>query len=246
MALSRCNSSSSNSGAHLCSASRLTLLMGCYPVRDGVYPGVFHENAAQGLSNATPTIVSLLKQVDGRNGYATSIVGTWHLGHRPEFLPTNFGFDEWLGIPYHMSGGSLDGHVCHQDKNDRMWLPLYHNETIVQQPVQLAELANRYATQARTFIQRHASQPFFLYLPFSHVHQLCAPRDLPEQEYCQWTADPGNISFDDAVQAMDWIVGQVMDALHQANVASQTLVLFTADNGPCVLEQSCSGKKGKF
>eukprot|EP00977_Amphora_coffeiformis_P028058 scaffold34685_cov183-Amphora_coffeaeformis.AAC.38 len=234
-----------NSIAHLCSASRSSLLTGRYPVRDGVYPGVFHENAALGLSPKTPTIASLLKE---HGSYATSIVGKWHLGHRPEFLPTHHGFDEWLGIPYHMSGGSLDGHVCHRDPDERMWLPLYHNETILQQPVQLSELADRYAAQARQFIQQQAQrgEPFFLYLPFSHVHQLCAPKDLPEQEYCQWTADPSSITFDDAVEEMDWIAGQVIDALHESGVASNTLVLFTADNGPWVAEQSCSGKKGRF
>lgn len=245
-----------NSVAHLCSASRSALLTGRYPIRDGVYPGVFHNNAAAGLSPNTPTIASLLKQY---GNYVTSAVGKWHLGHRPEFLPTRLGFDEWLGVPYHMSGGSLDGHVCYNDNNNdnsgtshMMWLPLYHNETIVQQPVQLAQLADRYATRARTFIQQAAAvddQPFFLYVPFSHVHQLCAPRNLPQQEYCQWTADPTKTTFDDAVQEMDWIVGQVMQAIttsENKNVASNTLVLFTADNGPWVAEQSCSGKKGKF
>lgn len=233
-----------NSVAHLCSASRSSLLTGRYPIRDGVYPGVFHNNAALGLSPTTPTMASLLRE----KGYATSIVGKWHLGHRPEYLPTRFGFDEWFGIPYHMSGGSLDGHICARDPDERQWLPLYHNETIVQQPVQLATLADRYARQATDFIHRNAEkqQPFFLYLPFSHVHQLCAPRDLPEQEYCQWTADPTRLQFGDAVAEMDWIVGEVMDAVRSSGVASQTLVLFTADNGPWVAEQSCSGKKGKF
>ena len=234
-----------NSAAHLCSASRSSLLTGRLPVRDGVYPGVFHNSAAAGLDPTTPNVASLLRDTFG---YATSIVGKWHLGHRPEYLPTNMGFDEWLGIPYHMSGGSLDGHVCQSDANERMWLPLYHNTTIIQQPVQLSELADRYAAQARQFIHQHShtEQPFFLYLPFSHVHQLCAPRDLPEQEYCQWTADPTRVAFGDAVEEMDWIVGQVMRALHETGMAHQTLVLFTADNGPWVAEQSCSGKKGKF
>jgi arylsulfatase A-like enzyme len=134
------------------------------------------------------------------------------------------------------------------DPDERQWLPLYHNESIVQQPVQLATLADLYATQARNFIHQHArkGQPFFLYVPFSHVHQLCAPRELPEQTYCQWTADPTRLQFADAVQEMDWIVGKVMEALREAKIDSQTLVLFTADNGPWVAEQACSGKKGKF
>jgi arylsulfatase A-like enzyme len=269
-----------NSAAHLCSASRAALLTGRYPVRDGIYPGVFHADAALGLSNATPTLASLLHA----RGYATSIVGKWHLGHaRPEFLPTSHGFDEWLGIPYHMSGGSLDEHICYRDGNDddppRRWLPLYANESIVEQPVQLETLADRYVQQARTFLQRHAVNPnavpnvvptddfdsiinatikhnnnitptppppFFLYLPFSHVHQLCAPRHLPEPSFCQWTADPTRQTFADAVQEMDWIAGQVMQALHDFGLSNNTLVLFTADNGPWVAEQACSGSKGKF
>ena len=93
-----------------------------------------------------------------------------------------------------------------------------------------------YADSAVRFMNAslQAERPFFLYLPFSHVHQLCAPRDLPEQEYCQWTADPTRIAFGDAVEEMDWIVGQVMRASHETGVANQTLVLFTADNGRVV------------
>jgi arylsulfatase A len=85
-----------NSAAHLCSASRATLLTGKYAVRTGVYPGVFKPDAVHGLRGEEITIAEYLKD----EGYATSIVGKWHLGHRPEFLPTNQGFDEWLGIPY--------------------------------------------------------------------------------------------------------------------------------------------------
>lgn len=89
-----------NSAAHLCSASRATLLTGKYPIRTGVYPGVFKPDAVNGLLPNETTIAEIFKE----EGYATSIVGKWHLGHRPEFLPTNQGFDEWLGVPYHMSG----------------------------------------------------------------------------------------------------------------------------------------------
>ena len=96
-------------------------------------------------------------------------------------------------------------------------------------------------------------------MAFSHVHQLCAPRDFPEQATCQWSgqANPeaaassspssssmANSTFSDAVREMDWIAGQILQALDA--VSDNTLVLFTSDNGPWVAEQSCSGSKGPF
>ena len=241
-----------NSAAHLCSASRAALLTGQYPVRQGIYPGVFHPDASSGLPPPSPqshhtTIAKALKQ----RGYATSIVGKWHLGHLPEFLPTtHMGFDEWLGIPYHMSGGSVDHHTCAADTNETLWLPLYHNDQILQQPVQLSQLASRYEHQATQFIRRHhieTKNPWFLYMSFSHVHNLCAPRDFPEQETCQWNAQQGpGASFVDAVQEMDAIAGKILNTLDELNIANNTLVLFTSDNGPWVAEQVCSGSKGPF
>jgi arylsulfatase A-like enzyme len=230
-----------NSVAALCSASRATLLTGKYPVRTGTYPRVFRPSAKFGLLPNETTIAELLQA----EGYATSIVGKWHLGHRPQYLPTNQGFEEWTGIPYHMSGGSVDGHVCNSDKEGTMWLPLYQNNTIVEQPVNLETLAETYANSAVRFIQRNRRRKFFLYMAFSHVHQLCAPRDYPEQTTCQWSSTR-NATFQTAVEEMDWIAGQILDALDETGVASNTLVIFTSDNGPWVAEQSCSGSKGPF
>lgn len=236
-----------NSAAHLCSASRAALLTGQYPVKLGIYPGVFHPDSAHGLLPGTPTLANYLK---GYN-YRTSIVGKWHLGHRPDFLPTkHHGFDEWLGIPYHMSGGSIDDRVCIFDSNETMWLPLYQNEKIMEQPVNLTSLAVKYAEHAVSFLERSAqnrSQPFFLYVPFSHVHQLCAPRDWDEQRTCQWSAKHGfNSTFVDALEEMDWVAGQILDKLDELEFSTNTLVIFTSDNGPWLAEQSCSGSRGPF
>lgn len=233
-----------NSAAHLCSASRAALLTGKYPIRTGIYPGVFHADSSHGLLPNETTLAEYLRDF----GYATSIVGKWHLGHNTEFLPTHQGFDEWLGIPYHASGGSVDDHVCHYDINETMWLPLYEGDTIVQQPVRMHHLAHAYAGRAIDFMQRQKQEerPFFLYLPFSHVHQLCAPRDYPEQLTCQWSSQNENSTFADAVQEMDWIVGRVLDTLGELGMTNDTLVLFTSDNGPWVAEQKCSGSKGPF
>ena len=300
-----------NSAAHLCSASRAALLTGKYPVRTGVYPRVFRNDAMYGLLPTELTLPELLKQQKSKqrhstgpsigdnaeeegtttSTYATSIVGKWHLGHRPEYLPTNQGFDEWIGIPYHMSGGSIDNHTCNNEKDHHVnftaWLPLYNNTEIIQQPVDINQLAQIYASSAVNFIHRHAtsssfssnkqtrkstisessttetiseqSKPFFLYMAFSHVHQLCAPRDYPEQMTCQWSSSSTPASsyasssssqflspFDSAVHEMDWIAGEILKALDDTNTTNNTIVLFTSDNGPWVAEQSCSGSKGPF
>ena len=231
-----------NSAAHLCSASRAAILTGKYPARMGIYPRVFKTDAVYGMMPEETTLAEHLK----RQGYATSIVGKWHLGHRPDYLPTNQGFDEWTGIPYHMSGGSVDGHQCNQDVNQSMWLPLYHNDEIVEQPVKLEDLPHRYASEANDFLERQKSEPFFLFMSFSHVHQLCAPKFGNEQESCQWSAGEEPSTFVDAVEEMDWIAGQILDKLDDLKLSNNTLVLFTSDNGPWVAEQECSGSKGPF
>ncbi len=236
-----------NSAAHLCSASRAALLTGKYPVRTGVYPGVFKPDAMNGLLPKELTIANYLKE----KGYATSIVGKWHLGHQFDYLPINHGFDSWYGIPYHMSGGSIDGHVCGFDVNETAWLPLFGGNKIEEQPVNLRNLAQRYASKAKLFmrqnVQNEDKKPFFLYLPFSHVHQLCAP----QLAACQWASNQFSDSspvgsFVDAVEEMDWIVGEVLSEIDALGVSNKTLVLFTSDNGPWVAEQSCSGSKGPF
>ena len=246
-----------NSVAHLCSPSRASLLTGRYPIRSGVYPGVFKPDSAYGMSLQEVTLAEYLKE---HGNYATSIIGKWHLGHTKGYLPTDRGFDEWIGLPYHPSGGSLDGHVCGYDKQENQWLPLYKNDQIIQQPVQLDGLAHVYANAADDFIRRHSSSseddanPFFLYVPFSHVHQLCAP----VRESCQWAtshttknATTDDIpsftaTFGDAVEEMDWIAGQIFSSLQKYNVEDDTIVLFTSDNGPWLAEQKCSGSRGPF
>jgi arylsulfatase len=238
-----------NSAAHLCSASRAALLTGKYPVRSGIYPGVFKPDAANGLLPEETTLAEDLKDL----GYSTCITGKWHLGHREDFLPTEQGFDEWLGIPFPMSGGSIDNHTCAFDSHETMWLPLYKDRRIVQQPVRVENLAEAYSCHARRFISINArlKRSFFLYVPFSHMHQLCAPREYPEQETCQWTGGKHrplgqDATFHNAVGEMDWITGKILSALDENGVANNTFVLFTSDNGPWVAEQTCSGQKGPY
>ena len=79
----------------ICSASRAALLTGRYPSRNGVFH-VYYPGVNKGLSQSEITIAEILKPA----GYRTAIIGKWHLGDRPQFLPTKQGFDSYFGIPY--------------------------------------------------------------------------------------------------------------------------------------------------
>ncbi len=221
---------------------------GKYPVRTGIYPRVFEQDAVNGLLHTETTLADILLA----QGYSTKIVGKWHLGQRPEYLPTKRGFEEWFGIPYHMSGGSLEEHICEgKDTTGKLWLPLFDGTSIIEQPVIPETLAQRYVKESISLFQRskRENKPFFLYLAFSHVHQLCAPR----MAECQWASThfsrnkPGyNATFDDALEEMDWIAGSVLTGLKKMGLEENTLVIFTSDNGPWVAEGSCAGSKGPF
>src|SRR6185369_7547848 len=79
----------------VCSASRASLLTGCYANRLGIH-GALGPNAKHGIADEETTLGELFKS----KGYATAAVGKWHLGHLPRFLPTKHGFDSYLGLPY--------------------------------------------------------------------------------------------------------------------------------------------------
>ena len=151
-----------------------------------------------------------------------------------------------------MSGGSLKDHICEgKDTNGKLWLPLFEGTSIVEQPVVPETLAPRYVEESVSFFQKSLQhdKPFFLYLAFSHVHQLCAPR-IAE---CQWASTHFsknktgyNATFGDALEEMDWIAGKVLQGLRDMGLEDNTLVIFTSDNGPWVAEGSCAGSKGPF
>jgi arylsulfatase A-like enzyme len=171
-----------------------------------------------------------------------------------------------------MSGGSIDQHICTYDDDDdndhpdddslggprpKQWLPLYKNTTIVQQPVNVHALAETYVQEAKMFLQQQilTDTPYFLYMAFSHVHQLCASYTQIEQTTCQWSGGhhtyDSNASqhptFNDAVQEMDWMVGQILDTIrHDPIQLHNTIIIFTSDNGPWLAEQSCSGLRGPY
>ncbi|MBL8723161.1 MAG: sulfatase [Planctomycetes bacterium] len=225
----------------VCSASRASLLTGCYHQRVGI-AGALGPDAQIGLHEDETTLAELCRQ----QGYATACFGKWHLGHHPKFLPQQHGFDEFFGLPY--SNDMWPLHPAHANlppdsaarKRGYPDLPLLEGETIVVPAVQgsdQAQLTRRYTERAVDFITRHRDRPFFLYLPHTMVH-------VPVFASERFAGKSGHGTYGDVVQEIDWSVGEVLAALARAGVDDRTLVLFTSDNGPWLSYGAHAGSAG--
>lgn len=105
-------------------------------------------------------------------------------------------------------------------------LPLLRGNTVIEQPVALDRLIERYVDAGNDFIFQNAEtdRPFFLYMAFNHVH-------IPNSCSVRFCGSSKQGPLGDAVQELDWAVGRIMQTLHDAGVEENTLVLFTSDNG---------------
>jgi len=192
-------------GSNVCSPSRAALLTGRYPIRSGMQH-VIMPHSQDGLPQSEITLPELLQAA----GYATGMVGKWHLGHSDEYWPTAHGFEEFFGVAY---------------SNDMQPFDLYHHKTIVESPVDQQKLTDEYMGSARDFIKRHAGSPFFLYYAETFPH---IPLFVPDEAAGQSQAG----LYGDVVEHLDRGVGGILDALDEAGVADNTIVILTSDNGP--------------
>ncbi len=208
--------------APVCSPSRAGLLSGRYQQRFGheFNPGgpvdpsdeVYHR---LGL----PTDQVLLPKLMRDAGYATGMVGKWHLGYAPEFLPQARGFDEFFGF--------LSGAHSYVEAGPRTRSPILRGTA----PVDEKEyLTDAFAREAAAFIERHKEQPFFLYVPFNAVH---TPLEAVEK-YLDRVAtiqEKNRRVYAAMTVAMDDGVGRILDALEKTGLETGTLVIFLSDNG---------------
>ena len=200
----------------VCSASRAALLTGTYANRLEIF-GALDHTAKHGLNPDETTIAELLKQ----KGYQTGMVGKWHLGHLPEFLPTKQGFDSYFGLPY--SNDMWPNHP--ETKTYYPPLPLIENETIIETLEDQSQLTTRYTQKALEFIHENQEKPFFLYLAHSMPH---VPLFVSEK----FAGKSSQGMYGDVMMEIDWSVGEIRKKLKELKLEENTLIIFTSDNGP--------------
>ena len=224
----------------VCSASRAALLTGCYPNRVGI-SGALMPWSNVALNPKEETIASMVKQ----KGYKTGMIGKWHLGAKAPYLPTSYGFDEYLGLPYSndMWPVGYDGKPITDTGSKKSKYPTlqlidgFNPVMPINNLDDQAKLTTLYTERAVKFIGSNKNNPFFLYLAHSMPH-------VPIAVSSKFKNKSGAGLFGDLMMEIDWSIGEVMKALDKNGLTKNTLIIFTSDNGPWLTFGNHAGSSG--
>ena len=241
-----------------CGPSRAALMTGSYPAR----VSMSFNHIPRARTGIHPNEVTLAELLKTRN-YRTTLIGKWHLGDAPQFLPTRHGFDSYFGIPYSNDMWPYHPKVIERpDEDERMrasrkrarytgydgqgqvypldWfpkLPLMEDEEVVELNPQQEKLTTVYADRAVNFIRQSRDEPFFIYLAHAMPHV-----PLFRGRKSEGRSMRGR--YGDVIEEIDENVGRILDALKEQGLDEKTLVIFTSDNGPWIQYGFDAGSAG--
>jgi arylsulfatase A-like enzyme len=223
-----------------CSPTRAAMMTGRLPIRVG-YNTATPPGIMAGLSPNETTLAEVLSNA----GYKTAMFGKWHLGDVNESEPQNVGFDEWFGVLYHFNAYSQPQRIGY-DPNWELGQPIYgmveakkgENLRVVR-PLNLTSMATvdeECTDRAISYIknQSNSTEPFFVYLPFTRTH-------FPSVQNPKWAGKSSKGPYGDGLMELDYHVGEVLDALKEAGIDNNTIVVMTSDNGPTLDQWPDSG-----
>lgn len=227
--------------ANVCSPSRGSILTGRLPVRTGIYGverWVLFPDSKGGIPQEEITVAELLKEA----GYSTAAIGKWHLGHLPEYLPMNHGFDYYYGIPYSNDMDWVGGNIPYQDyfidpDYENFNVPLMRNEKIIERPANQHTITKRYTEEAVRYIHENKEEPFFIHFAHNFPH-------VPLFASSDFEGKSARGLYGDVVEEIDWSVGEIINAVIENNLENNTYIIFTSDNGPWLTFGEQGGSSG--
>lgn len=218
----------------VCSPTRAALMTGSHSTRVGI-GGVMFPRNNHGLNSTEITLPELLKG----QGYATAIIGKWHLGNQDMFQPLNHGFDYWYGTPSSNSqsyyptikkyaadcvfreGYTREGIL----KRETAACPLIRDNVVIEVPADQTQFTQQYTRETIRFITRNKDKPFFVYLAHNMPH-------IPLHASEKFVGGSKRGIYGDTIEELDWSTGEILRSLKELGLDKNTLVIFTSDNGP--------------
>lgn len=223
---------------HKCSPARACLMSGAFNFRVGV-GSIVYPNSTTGMVKETVTIPEMLKE----KSYTSALIGKWHLGHTPGYLPTNQGFDSYFGVPgtnhgdakthklpvadgLQPTGGfTIEDYWADKGKgvHGRSTV-LMRDDKVIEWPTDITQLTKRYTHEAVKFIKENKGKPFFLYIAHGTPHH-------PYTVDAAFRGKSAHGLYGDMIEEIDWSVGEVIRALKENGLEKKTVVAFTSDKG---------------